>query len=1051
MEESFRRNLSQGDSQEDGVEYAPSEEVEVANQLREKVRSQAQRLRNLEQYKILCEKRISEFCPNHPFPVNPDHLGKFPEGYSPQSSQSKRENKSPQMKVPLAENYTFPPPTTQLTLNQLQELYAAIYYQHSDVLKEKNNLEESLRAETLLSEEQRTYIEVLKQALEAKMENLGISHRDIDAFVDFTNTKTTTDNTRKEISKLQSIIADQEAHLTAMSEQLKKKNEENNNLLIERSESHKHLEAAAESLAFAEEELNKLEDEKNALLEYAEEFSHKEKEFKEEYEKILKEKMELEENFLKVRQILSQEQSMKSMVEDELEIVRRDKSKIDGEAKSSSEENSRLSEKIRKLSAEIEDAKQQIQNLTNKNESLQANSSTLSNTLRETQAELDALQENYNSLLRERNNLKESLEASESSIKELKISKKKSEEKAQELEESLIYKEREFRQMRDSLNTSKEDDLRQSVRQIDGLQKELQKAWGEQQEALKRELAIAEEISELQSKLSDKEEEIEKIKKEAQALKKEKNENRIVTENTHQELVRMAHEKEELEAELHRVEIKLSSEQCSHKLSQDEAANFKAKLEELNLELQKMDEMVRDRDNYIDDANYEIELLKKEFQQAREEADSERQGKTAASEELGGLRQEISRVTASLQEKEKVAKSAKSCLSTISGFLSSFGSICASASTYSSTISPAFKNFLMKYNENHPENTQLLEDWVLSTCKELELLIRSYSDLKQESQVTAQKLLLLQQRYDALSIDDAALKDRERNLRSEVEALVEEKNKLEIDRESSFNKSRSFQNEAGALKRDLQSLNEENNKLKDQLKYSASETIKWRTTAESDVFALKMLEDKANQILKEKKGLEGFLKMLQASIPYSDLQLILVEMMKTHGDIEICERERIRIEGQLIALENELRSSIGLSQEENAINARREIEAMRSQLDRIEAQIQNYKRKMVGLEGELKECGNIERRKRYKNPEKEFEIIQAQEQADTIRVNFEPESSLKRILERAEESSHKIVRYDPLISPQFAPNIESRLMRASPSSFKNRPFNPLRSTKSEII
>lgn len=51
--------------------------------------------------------------------------------------------------------------------------------------KDKKRVEESLRTETLANEEQRNYIEILKQALEAKMEQLGLT----DLFVTYANTK----------------------------------------------------------------------------------------------------------------------------------------------------------------------------------------------------------------------------------------------------------------------------------------------------------------------------------------------------------------------------------------------------------------------------------------------------------------------------------------------------------------------------------------------------------------------------------------------------------------------------------------------------------------------------------------------------------------------------------------------------------------------------------------------------------------------------------------------------------------------------------------------
>lgn len=480
MDDSFRRHLSQGETPEDGIEYAPSEDAELLNQLRDKVRTQAQRLRNLEQYKMLCEERIADFCPGHPMPVKPDHLGKFPENHSPKSKGSPQ---SSPIKVPLADNYTFPNPSTQLSLNQLQELYTVIYFQHNDALKEKTSLEESLRAEMLLSEEQRTYIEVLKQAIETKMEEIGFVGRDIDSFTDFTNRKTLTDQSRKEIAKFQSVIADQEARLKMLSEDYRKKKEESNELLKDRETSDRHLQEAAEALQFAEEEVQKLDEEKLALLEYVDESAHNEKQLNMEIEKLMREISEIQDNHDHLLEVLTQEQSKKTILEQELETVRAKEMSLETELKETMQNNQYLTQKVIDLESDLEETKEQAQSLVSKNgnllskiETLQATNSTLSNTLKETQSEFDSLQEIHNSVLKENSSLKTSLDMSENSIKELKTNIRKFEENAQELEESLIYKEREFKQVKDLLNSSKEDELRASLKEKDGLQKELQKA-----------------------------------------------------------------------------------------------------------------------------------------------------------------------------------------------------------------------------------------------------------------------------------------------------------------------------------------------------------------------------------------------------------------------------------------------------------------------------------------------------------------------------------------------------------------------------------------------
>jgi len=46
----------------------------ITNLLQQKVRDQAKRLGELQKYKSLCESRIKQISPNHPFPVTGQHL-----------------------------------------------------------------------------------------------------------------------------------------------------------------------------------------------------------------------------------------------------------------------------------------------------------------------------------------------------------------------------------------------------------------------------------------------------------------------------------------------------------------------------------------------------------------------------------------------------------------------------------------------------------------------------------------------------------------------------------------------------------------------------------------------------------------------------------------------------------------------------------------------------------------------------------------------------------------------------------------------------------------
>lgn len=76
--ESPFQSLKQGSYDEHALTLDPMtrRSEDYMSQMGEKIRQQAGALQELESYKALCEKRILEFCPDHPIPVLPEHLGK---------------------------------------------------------------------------------------------------------------------------------------------------------------------------------------------------------------------------------------------------------------------------------------------------------------------------------------------------------------------------------------------------------------------------------------------------------------------------------------------------------------------------------------------------------------------------------------------------------------------------------------------------------------------------------------------------------------------------------------------------------------------------------------------------------------------------------------------------------------------------------------------------------------------------------------------------------------------------------------------------------------
>lgn len=183
-------------------------------------------------------------------------------------------------------------------------------------------------------------------------------------------------------------------------------------------------------------------------------------------------------------------------------------------------------------------------------------------------------------------------------------------------------------------------------------------------------------------------------------MKREKQENKNNLENLHSNLVKTTHEKEELEAELHKVEMKYSSEACTHKLLQEDMRNLRMKFDDLNLALQISNEMVRDRESYIQDVSYERELIKNELKQAHDDIDHEQAQKMHLNDELNSLKFENSTNAAHAKDKDKLLKGIKNCYTTVSAFIHNFGSICVSSNTYSGVISGFYANLLTKNYES---------------------------------------------------------------------------------------------------------------------------------------------------------------------------------------------------------------------------------------------------------------------------------------------------------------------------------------------------------------
>eukprot|EP00347_Sterkiella_histriomuscorum_P015674 403356124 len=169
----------------------------LVEQLSLKVKTQAERLQFLENYKTLCERRIRDFDQNHQLPILPSHIGIKPPQIQPQQQTTQFDS---------------------ILHQKIQDLQQQLH-QKNDMKQRLSQAEESLRQETLQNEEQRAYIKVLRQNLEQKLNQEGLVFKNnanhqtgfdsnVDGYMHLINQKRELDVLQKENQKLMQHLQD---------------------------------------------------------------------------------------------------------------------------------------------------------------------------------------------------------------------------------------------------------------------------------------------------------------------------------------------------------------------------------------------------------------------------------------------------------------------------------------------------------------------------------------------------------------------------------------------------------------------------------------------------------------------------------------------------------------------------------------------------------------------------------------------------------------------------------------------------------------------------
>lgn len=182
--------------------------------------------------------------------------------------------------------------------SSLLEQFKAISYAYSNSQQKIVELEESLRIETINSEEQRAYIEVLKAALESKINDLGLMNfiketakysktNHLDLFVQFQNLKSNIDSQVTQAKTQDAKITELELMVESLQNELSQYKITNQELMDFNTRINSDIENSLKRFSVLEDENKKLKNEKNHVLDYLDEMTQKSEKLQNGFEDLM--------------------------------------------------------------------------------------------------------------------------------------------------------------------------------------------------------------------------------------------------------------------------------------------------------------------------------------------------------------------------------------------------------------------------------------------------------------------------------------------------------------------------------------------------------------------------------------------------------------------------------------------------------------------------------------------------------------------------------------------------------------------------------------------
>jgi len=350
------------------MEYSPDNKTGIShklkspktnftNQLADKVRQQARQLQKLEEYKVLCERLILKLLPECSLPIAEDYLENLPEPSSEplmkQVNELKRTLAQKERELNRAKILNDSDPQRRLPLESQMMI--------EKLENDKKALEDSLKAEILHSEEQRNYIQILKELLESNADFSSILERakstkePFDLLVELINIKKERDYYKVDIAKYESLMLEEKAKSDKYYNRLTELEKENEEINKKMTAMGTYMDNTLKALEEARESNAKLEEEKNTVLDYVEELTAK-------YDKL-----NIDIESLNTLQQKTAEEKMNSdkIIEDLNQQLKNDKAKFHSEFTKQNKKLESYKKQIEKYGEEIKKMKEKCEEKAN--------------------------------------------------------------------------------------------------------------------------------------------------------------------------------------------------------------------------------------------------------------------------------------------------------------------------------------------------------------------------------------------------------------------------------------------------------------------------------------------------------------------------------------------------------------------------------------------------------------------------------------------------------------------------------------------------------------